>query len=136
MFAGMFLNQAAIRSVSPQEAGDASGLYNAARNLGGSLALAAFAVLQDQRIWLHARRLEESLPANSVLLQDYLRAQGAGAGDPAPALRSLENLIQLQAAVMTFADMFWLLSIVIIAMIPLAFVLQPLPMSAPKVPAH
>jgi DHA2 family multidrug resistance protein len=136
MFAGMFLNQAAIRSVSPQEAGDASGLYNAARNLGGSLALAAFAVLQDQRIWLHARRLEESLPANSVRLQDYLRAGGASAGDPTPVLRSLENVIQLQAAVMTFADMFWLLSIAIVVMMPLAFVLRPLPMSAPKVSAH
>jgi MFS transporter, DHA2 family, multidrug resistance protein len=136
MFAGMFLNQAAIRSVSPQEAGDASGLYNAARNLGGSLALAAFAVLQDQRIWLHARRLEESLPANSVRLQDYLRAGGASTGDPAPVLRSLENVIQLQAAVMTFADMFWLLSIAIVVMMPLAFVLRPLPMSAPKVSAH
>jgi MFS transporter, DHA2 family, multidrug resistance protein len=136
MFAGMFLNQAAIRSVSPQEAGDASGLYNAARNLGGSLALAAFAVLQDQRVWLHARRLEESLPANSVLLQDYLRAQGAGAGNSDSVLGPLENVIQLQAAVMTFADMFWLLAIAIVAMMPLVLVLRPLPMNAPKVSAH
>jgi DHA2 family multidrug resistance protein len=135
MFAGMFLNQAAIRSVSQREAGDASGLYNAARNLGGSLALAAFAVLQDQRVWLHARRLEESLPANSVLLQDYLGARGAGA-NPASVLGPLENVIQLQAAVMTFADMFWLLAIAITVMMPLAFVLQPLPMTAPKVSGH
>ena len=65
VFAMMFMNQAAIRSVPPAQAGDASGLYNAARNLGGSFALAGIAVIQDQRTWLHSRRIEETLSANS-----------------------------------------------------------------------
>jgi MFS transporter, DHA2 family, multidrug resistance protein len=136
MFAGMFLNQAAIRSVPPEQAGDASGVYNAARNLGGSLALAAFAVLQDQRVWLHSRRLEESMHANSVLVQEYLGAQGHTPGASAAALRALEGVIQIQASVMTFADMFWLLTIGIIAVIPLALLLRPLPDVTRKAVAH
>jgi DHA2 family multidrug resistance protein len=136
-FAGMFLNQAAIRSVTREEAGDASGVYNAARNLGGSLALSAFAVLQDQRIWLHSRRLEESMHANSVIVQEYLSGPAGGsARDPSPALRSLEGIIQLQASVMTFADMFWLLTVCIVAIIPLTLVLRPLPMGATQGAAH
>jgi MFS transporter, DHA2 family, multidrug resistance protein len=136
-FSGMFLNQAAIRSVASEEAGDASGLYNSARNLGGSLALAAFGALQDERIWLHSRRLEESLSANSILVQEYLLRQGGEtAGGPSPALRSLEGMIQVQAAVMTFADMFWLLAVCIVAIIPLTLVLTPLPMGATKAAVH
>jgi MFS transporter, DHA2 family, multidrug resistance protein len=131
-FAGMFLNQAAIRSVSPQEAGDASGVYNAARNLGGSLALAAFAVLQDQRVWLHSRRLEESVRANSPLVQDYLSSRGGAPGGSTSVLQGLEQVIQLQASVMTFADMFWLLTVCITAVIPLVLILRPLPMLSAK----
>ena len=37
------------RAVPPEDAGDASGLFNAFRNLGGSFALAGISVLQDKR---------------------------------------------------------------------------------------
>jgi len=130
VFCMMFLNQAAIRSVPKEEAGDASGLYNAARNLGGSFALAGIAVIQDQRLWLHARRLEETLNANSVAVQDYVSAQGAG------VLRSLEATIQMQALTMTYADMFWMMSVGIIFVIPLTLFLRPLPKNAPLATGH
>ena len=68
----LFLNQATIASVSKEDAGDASGIFNAARNLGGSFALAALASFQDQRMSLHSRRMEETLWANDPRLQDYL----------------------------------------------------------------
>ncbi|EQB19509.1 MDR family MFS transporter [Novosphingobium lindaniclasticum] len=130
VFCMMFLNQAAIRSVPKEEAGDASGLYNAARNLGGSFALAGVAVVQDQRLWLHARRLEESLRANSVAVQDYVAAQGSG------VLRSLEGTIQIQALTMTYADMFWMMSVGILFVIPLVLFLRPLPKNAPLATGH
>jgi DHA2 family multidrug resistance protein len=130
VFCMMFLNQAAIRSVPKEEAGDASGLYNAARNLGGSFALAGIAVIQDQRLWLHARRLEESLNANSVAVQDYVTAQGAG------VLRSLEATIQIQSLTMTYADMFWMMSVGIVFVIPLVLFLRPLPKNAPLATGH
>ncbi|QSR20382.1 MDR family MFS transporter [Novosphingobium sp. KA1] len=130
VFCMMFLNQAAIRSVPKEEAGDASGLYNAARNLGGSFALAGIAVIQDQRLWLHARRMEESLNANSLAVQDYVRAQGAG------VLRSIEANIQIQALAMTYADMFWMMSVGIMFVIPLVLFLRPLPKNAPLATGH
>src|SRR3546814_4657053 len=51
VFGFLFLNQAAIASVPREDAGDAAGLFNAVRNLGGSLALAGIAPTQDQRSW-------------------------------------------------------------------------------------
>jgi len=123
----LFLNQAAIASVPREDAGDAAGLFNAVRNLGGSLALAGIATIQDQRTWFHSRRLEESLSANSGNVQDYLTSLGQSLGSPDAAMRTLAGTIQREALVMTFNDIFWILGIGILAVIPLVLFLRPLP---------
>ena len=131
VFASMFMNQAAIRSVAPAQASDASGLYNTARNLGGSLALAGIGVVQEHRVWLHSRRLEETLSANSDVVQTYVQSQGGEA-----ALRTIEGTIQVQAITMAYADVFWILTIGIMCVTPLVLFLRPLPKRAPMMMAH
>ncbi|WP_394652836.1 MDR family MFS transporter [uncultured Sphingomonas sp.] len=123
----LFLSQAVVRSVPPEEAGDASGLFNAARNLGGSFALAGISVLQDQRMWFHSRRLEETLSANSVDVQGYVGALGAAVGDQTAGLRLLSGQIQLQALTMTYNDIFWIMGVGTLAVLPLVLFLRPLP---------
>nr|WP_246331484.1 MDR family MFS transporter [Sphingomonas chungangi] len=136
VFSMMFMNQAAIRSVGPDQASDASGLYNTARNLGGSLALATIGVIQDHRIWLHSRRIEESLSANSDTVQAYMQQQSASLGGSDAAYQSLGGLIQTQALTMTYADLFWLLTVAIICVTPLALFLRPLPKNQPMSMGH
>ena len=131
----LFLNQAAIQSVSKEDAGDASGLFNAARNIGGSLALAGIAVVQDQRMWLHSRRIEETLNANSVMVQDYMHQQAQMLGGMQGAFRYLGGLIQQQALTMTYADLFWYLTVGTVIVTPLVLFLRPLP-STGMVPTH
>lgn len=131
IFVMLFLNQAAIRSVPPELAGDASGLFNAARNLGGSIGLALLATVQDQRSWFHARRLEELLAANSVGVQDYVAGTSRALGSADAAIRTIGNMIQQQALVMAFNDIFWLLAIGIALVTPLVLFLRPLPKDAP-----
>lgn len=132
----LFLNQAAVSAVAPEYAGDASGLFNAARNIGGSLALAGIATLQDQRSYLHSRRLEESLNANSVSVQDYLAGLGQALGDPASAIRAVGGQIQREALVMTFNDLFWILAVGITIITPLVLFLRPLPKGVSVAAAH
>jgi DHA2 family multidrug resistance protein len=127
ILSAVFLNQAAVRSVSREQAADAAGLYNAARNLGGSLALASLGVLQEHRVWLHSRRLEESIHANSVQVQDFVAQQTHAIGSHSAVLRGIEGIVQMQAAVISYADVFWLLSIGIVLVIPCVFLLRPLP---------
>jgi len=127
IMAFLFLNQAAIASVPPRDAGDAAGLFNAMRNLGGSFALAGIAIVQDQRQWVHNRRMEESLNANSGAVQDYLSGLSHIVGGADAALRSLAGTIQLEALVMTFNDIFWLMTVGIVCVIPLVLLLRPLP---------
>ena len=86
-FAMLFLNQAATSAVSRDLMEDASGLFNAARNLGGSFGLAMVATLQDQRQTFHEARIAESLPANSIAVQTATHTLGLarserGHGEP------------------------------------------------------
>lgn len=136
VFASMFMNQAAIRSVPPEQASDASGLYNTARNLGGSLALAGIGIIQDHRIWLHSRRLEASLSANSEAVQNYVAAQAQSLGSADAAYQAIEGTIQTQALTMTYIDLFWLLTVAIVCVTPLVLFLRPLPRSAPMAMTH
>jgi DHA2 family multidrug resistance protein len=137
VMAMLFLNQAAVQSVTREHASDAAGLFNAARNLGGSFALAGIAVIQDQRLWLHSRRMEETLNANSPGVHDYLAAQAAGlGGSQQAALQSLGGTIQQQAMTMTYADLFWILSVFIACVIPLVLFLRPLNTDAPVSGGH
>lgn len=127
VFGFLFLNQAAIASVPREDAGDAAGLFNAVRNLGGSLALAGIATIQDQRSWLHSRRMEESLSANSERVQDYIGGLSHSLGGQEAALRTLAGTIQREALVMTYNDIFMMLAVGILAVLPLVLFLRPLP---------
>lgn len=127
IFTFLFLNQGAIASVSHEDAGDAAGIFNAARNLGGSVALAGLATFQDERLWHHGRRMEESLSANSPGVQDYLTGLQRSLGSDEAALRTLAGTIQQQAFVMTYNDIFFVMAVVIALSIPLVVFLRPLP---------
>lgn len=136
LFGMLFLNQAAIQAVSREYASDAAGLFNAARNMGGSFALAGIAVIQDQRMWFHSRRIEDAIQANSVQVQDYMNGQAMALGGMGNALRSLSGTIQTQAFTMTCIDLFWLLAVGTALVIPLVLFLRPLDLSKPASMGH
>jgi DHA2 family multidrug resistance protein len=126
------LNQASVGAVESELAGDAAGLFNMARNLGGSIGLASLGALLDWRTALHVGALRESVDANSALAQERLSAMASGwatrSGDTGQAqlqaLRQLAGQIDLQAMVMTFADAFWLLGVMLLLCLPLVLLLK------------
>ena len=132
----LFLSQAVVRSVPADDAGDASGLFNAMRNLGGSFALAGISILQDKRMFFHSRRMEETLDANSVAVQDHLAGLSQQLGGTPTALRVVAQQIQGQALVMTYNDIFWIMGIGTLAVLPLVLFLKPLPKDAEPAMVH
>ncbi|GAB7529527.1 MDR family MFS transporter [Pseudomonas sp. 3A(2025)] len=132
MLAMMPLNQAAMSAVSNEQAGDAAGLYNMARNLGGSIGLALIGVLIDRRDHLHDAALRESVSANSTLVQEQMAERAASfavsTGDVAhaqtQALQQLADTIARQALVMTYGDCFLVLAFALAACVPLALLLK------------
>ncbi len=127
IFAMMFLNQAAISAVAPEDAGDASALFNAGRNLGGSIGLAMMATLQDRQTFLHFNRLAESASANAAATQEWFGRAMAGAAGEAGAYRQLAGQMLQQATVMAYNDLYVVLAIAIAVTTPLALFLRPIP---------
>ncbi len=137
-FSMLFLNQAAIASVKPNEAGDASGLFNAARNLGGSIALALLATLQDRRFEFHHWRLLDAIPANSGAVQDWVQSQTGGPGQDAAlgALSTINQSVLREALVMSYTDEFVALALAIVIVLPLVLLLRPLQRGHHKLAMH
>jgi len=132
MLAMMPLNQASMAAVAREDSGDAAGLYNMARNLGGSVGLAIIGTLIDRRETFHTAVLRESLSANSLIGQERVAAGAANwfaqTGDMAYSqMRSLGQIaaqIQQQSMVITFSETFWVLGIALAACVPLALLLK------------
>ncbi|MDY0744604.1 MDR family MFS transporter [Paucibacter sp. R3-3] len=132
MLCMMPLNQASMAAVTREESGDAAGIYNMARNLGGSVGLAVIGTFIDRRNSLHVDRLGETLNANSPLLQDRIAGSAAGhlaqVGDAAyaqlQAIKELVLQIHLQASVMTFSETFYALAVALLLCVPLALMLK------------
>ena len=132
MLAMMPLNQASMAAVSREEAGDAAGLYNMARNLGGSVGLALLGVYIDRRNALHDAAIHDSVTANSLAGQEHLAATAAGFmtqhGDAAyahvQALGQLAGEMQRQAAVITYSETFYVLGVALLLCIPIALLLR------------
>ncbi|MFM6829360.1 MAG: MDR family MFS transporter [Novosphingobium sp.] len=131
VFCMMFLNQAAISSVSIDDAGDGAGLFNAGRNLGGSVGLALLATLQDGRMEYHRWTIHSALSANSAALQNWVSQQsmtiGGGPDGAEFAMRSLDGMVLRDAMVMAFSDDFAALTVAILIVAPLVLFLRPLP---------
>lgn len=132
MLVFMPLNQASMAAVSREEAGDAAGVYNMARNLGGSIGLAVIGTVIDRRNTFHVASIRESLTANSLLGQDRLAASAAAwfarTGDMAyakmRALGLLATQIRQQAMVITYSEIFYVLGVALLCCIPLALLLK------------
>jgi DHA2 family multidrug resistance protein len=132
MLALLPLNQASVGAVSKEDAADAAGLYNMARNLGGSLGLAILGIFIDRRIDFHTDVIRSTLNANSPLVQDRLAGMAAPflqtGTDPLyahqQALSQLAQQIDLQSLVMTYSDCFWVLGIALICSLPLTLLLR------------
>nr|WP_240766749.1 MDR family MFS transporter [Paraburkholderia flava] len=143
MLAMMPLNQASMAAVSREDSGDAAGLYNMARNLGGSIGLAIIGTVIDRRTTFHTAMIRESVSANSLIGQERLAANAANwfahTGDMAYSqMRALGQLgvqITQQATVITYSETFFLLGIALAACIPLALLLKTPKRAGPPPPS-
>ena len=143
ILAFMPLNQASVGAVGREDAADAAGLYNMARNLGGSLGLALLGVFIDRRTGSHYDAITSTVSANSTLAQERVAQQaasftqaGADAGQgQLQALASLSASISRQALVITYSECFWVLGVALLCMLPLILLLRSPPRAAGRTEA-
>ena len=125
------INAQAYAGLEPSRYNQASALMNVARNLGGSVGISTAQALLLQREQFHQNRIVESLnplDPNYVegLKQIGTTLGGAGTGDPDQSqLATLYQLATKQAAMISYIDVFHVLAIVMILMVPLSILLKP-----------
>jgi DHA2 family multidrug resistance protein len=121
-------NLIALSGVPKDKLKNSAGLYNLTRDLGGAIVLAAIGTLLNNRQHFHWNRLIEDVNAARPAVQQFLDAQTSRLGNLLPgdahhaALKTLANLVQREALVMTFNDALMLLCAVFAG----ALVLMPL----------
>lgn len=132
------INNLALGTLAPQTLKGASGLYNLMRNLGGAVGLAIINTLLIKRGVLHYERLSEGLTwgdAQATGLLSQLETSMRAAGNARPdtsALAQLSGMVSKQASVMSFIDVFTLLTALFALLSVLAFAMRkPVPRGGP-----
>ncbi|MHA7869296.1 MAG: DHA2 family efflux MFS transporter permease subunit [Salipiger thiooxidans] len=134
------INNLALGTLPPDKMKSASGLYNLMRNLGGAVGLALINTLLTDRGALHTARLNEALNwANPEALRqiDILAAnlKAHGIDGQTGALSQLAGRVSQQATVMSFIDVFTLISVLFAGLAVLALAMKP-PRSGAGASAH
>ncbi len=137
------INVVAFSFVPKEKMNSATGLINLARNIGGSVGISMVTTLQARLAQKHQNDLIANLtPLNPRYLAALhglsagLQEKGSSACTAAEQAGAiLYGELQRQAAMLAFIDVFWILGVVCLAMIPLMFLIkspgqqgEPLPM--------
>ncbi len=115
MFCMVPINNVALGTLDKQKLKGASGLFNLTRNLGGAVGLAIINTLLTDRTALHVERLSEHVTWSNPQALSQLNAMtandnAAGIDGATAAIRQLGQIVQQQAYVLSFGDVFWLLT--------------------------
>jgi MFS transporter, DHA2 family, multidrug resistance protein len=125
------LTVAATGTLQKEQIGNATGLYNLMRNLGGSVGISLVTTLLARRAQVHQAMLVAHVTPYDGAAQQYLLtleqrfAAAAGSMDGArQALAALYAVVVKQATLLAFIDVFRLLAIVALLCIPFVLLLK------------
>lgn len=108
------ISAVAYAGLPPGKNAAASALVNTMRNLGGSFGISVAVTLLAQRTQFHHSRLAESVAPHAA----------AWAAGPGRSLASFNAVVTRQAQMFSYIDIFWFLTLMATAAIPVAFILR------------
>ncbi|HUJ20594.1 MAG TPA: DHA2 family efflux MFS transporter permease subunit [Bryobacteraceae bacterium] len=126
------INVTAFAFVPKEKTNYATGLVNVARNIGGSSGIALATTLLSRRSQFHQYNLVAHMTPMDRSYQSALRglsqaliARGSDATQAmTQAQAMLYGMLQRQATMKAFVDVFWFLAIVFLCVIPLVFLMK------------
>ncbi|HLH43142.1 MAG TPA: DHA2 family efflux MFS transporter permease subunit [Bryobacteraceae bacterium] len=126
------LTTIAMNPVPREQMGNATSIYNLMRNLGGSVGIAIIAMLNTRYQQKYTAILGSDVTATNPEAAQRLSAMrslflGMGSGQPLAdqrAYASIFGVVQRQAAMRAFVDLFQLLTLVFLLMIPLTLIMR------------
>jgi DHA2 family multidrug resistance protein len=136
------VTNAALGTLAPDRVKNASGLFNLTRNLGGAIGLATINTVLNDRMDLHLARLHDAAnwsrgPATEMLANLTARFHDFGSNAQSTALKQMALMARREATVMSFSDVFLLLTILFIGLAALGLVMKrPAPPAGGGAGAH
>jgi DHA2 family multidrug resistance protein len=125
------LTTATMHGLAREEIGNASTLFNLMRNVGGGIGIAMVSTLLTRTRVAHAAALSAHVtpydPSVQAMLQQMRQAfqmRGSMAPSDTSAIAVLSRMVQQQASMLAFIDMFRLLGVLFLVMIPLVFIMR------------
>jgi DHA2 family multidrug resistance protein len=126
------INTVAFSFIARAKTGYATGLINLARNIGGSSGIAICTTLIARREQFHQQRFIEHLSSFDPAYQSALAGakqlfinNGANSTQAAAQAQGMiYNNMQQQAAMLSFNEVFWVLGVAFLAVIPLMFLMK------------
>ncbi|MDW5378358.1 DHA2 family efflux MFS transporter permease subunit [Halomonas sp. HP20-15] len=119
----------ALGTLPPHEVGNASGLFNVMRNLGGAVGLALLDTVRDVREDFHWNQLIPAIDTGrEVVVAEIAKYQAMLTGHVPDAYHAavamLVQRVSQQAQVLAFNDIFLWLGLIYVASVPLVFLLK------------
>jgi DHA2 family multidrug resistance protein len=129
------ISNLALGTLSPDKLKNAAGLFNLTRNLGGAVGLAVINTVLINRSDTHYAQLSEHVrwgnPAAEDMLSSLTRKFDAyGLDGGTAALSTMSRIVLKQATVMSFIDVFYLLTILFASLAVFAMLMRKPPASA------
>jgi DHA2 family multidrug resistance protein len=127
------LSAVATAGIEAENAGSASGLFNMMRNLGGAVGIALLQTLLTKREQYHSNvlmqsvsLLEQATRARIEKLTQYFISHGVADHAEAThrAIVAIGKIVQKQAFILAFSDMFFLLGVALIVALAAALFLR------------
>jgi len=133
------ITTASYDGIPPDKTNQASALINVARNLGDSMGVALAQTVLAQRQQFHQSRLIEHIAPSDLGYQQtidamtrFFQAQGSNASDASgQALAWVGETLQHQIDLLAYIDVFWMLAMIGVIMIPIALSLRTIDLGAP-----
>lgn len=115
------INNLALGTLHPSHIKNASGLFNLMRNLGGAIGLAVINTMLMRRGDLHYAQLSEHLnwgnrEAQEMLANLTAKFNAAGMDGANIALMKLSGMVRKQATLMSFIDVFMILTVLFVSL--------------------
>lgn len=123
------INNIALGTLPPSRMKNASGLFNLTRNLGGAVGLAVINTILTDRADMHYERLAEHISWGNRVAEDTLASMAAkfnatGLDGSTMALSQLSGMVRQQATLMSFIDVFFILTVLFASLALLAILVR------------
>lgn len=123
------LSAATYANITKKQTGNASGIFNLVRNLGGSFGVAFSTTLLSQRAQVHQTFISEHINPYNPALRDTLGQMSNllemhNLDSSAGGLAIIYGEVQRQASMLSFNDTFFCLSIATALLLPLTLLLR------------